>query len=811
MFAGYRYFSGNYAMKLPKGVTSNSQQGYLRMNEAYNHPKEKALIKYYKEWVEKNRGEIETFLSNYDKDNYTYHNHSDGTFRTFKSSINKNDPTYSKIQRLLRDLFLTKVCVIDYCYGINYYNSDNAMYRDYINEDSLNSAFESFRTVINDLYSSYTPENNTADVITEQAKNLELQIQNSDIKLATYSTLKTLYDKWLCAPYKGPDTWDFSSPKSDFQSFTYIDTLYNKIGLQLTTNLTEINEFLSTCMPTSNLETVEGTAMYNNDSVYTYLARIAEQTGGILMAFPQAIGGMGEDSVADMFRAMPYLSDWETDSSTFVYIYHYKPSDQLGSGQYADNGFQLTSEEAEGIFSNANGGYNIPGFGVTFAKQNQSFFNNISLNTENAQVTEASIAATSYIASKGSSLPRSTTLFGQDLYKVRTSYSYQCEFDMMGNMQIMPLMYFQLNNIPFWNGAYMIYKVSHEISPGDMKTHVAGYRINKYSLPLTEGPIITLNGAYGSGLGKASDGIYIPDDKYPVPTGDEANALLGKYDFNRMNVSEDNPVICVIPAHGPNFTKRTAEWLWSNDVVDRICKILNTEHFKKNNVTYTYNVQKCNKDGAFTDSSHNYMTQVNSIIKDFGSKKVIAFTPHWGNASKTDCVIYYGGVDENKQSKVRDDSRMFASIVSDNIKSFIENKNLHKSATAGMFETNTSNPNCVRITTSKKDVLEEVTVSCPTVAVQFWNDGYPPSESCKKALTRTALQVEDAPYKEKNSDGTYKLSQGWLMSDEGKNAIARIACDSIKSFISTLPYNKNNDWTANLNISTLNMPSPLNQ
>lgn len=785
LLAGFMYYGGTYEGNLNK----------LSIYEPYNHPKQNALTEYYLRWVKKNKSNIEFFINNYSSFRIMNGGYSGSGDFSVKSKLNDSTTreNFKKIQSILRDVLLETVCIVDYCGDIHYYDekSEKMSYHNSIAKNALTKSFEYFKMAIKLLYEDFSPsEAETYE--NQQTNDMAVMFENKDLKLSLYLTLKTLYDKWLCAPYKGDDTWNYASQNSDFNTFTYIDTLYNDIGWNLSVNLTSITEWMSQCIPTSNIETTEGDVTYNNASVYEYLARIAQDTGGILMAFPQTIGGIDAESMANMFKAMPYFSNWDTDSSTFVYVYHYKPSEHLGIGQYADDGFQLESDEAEFIFSNNNGnGKKVPGFGVTFAKQNQSYFSNLSLNTENAAVTEASIAATGYIAAKGSTLPQSTTLFGQDLYKVRTSYSYQCEFDMMGNMQVMPLMYFQLNNIPFWNGAYMIYKVSHNITPGNVTTHVAGFRINKYSLPLTDGSVITTRKSYGSGIQSLAI-ANLKDDEWKIPE----NPDVTQYDFDPQNVTDRNPVICVVPAHGPNFNNRTAEWWWSNDIVDRLCKLLNSHSFYDGDGNkYNYNVQKCNKDGAFTTHNSCSMTQVQHIIETFPGK-VIVYVPHWGNNSRAGSKIYYGGKDKDGEMKIFDGSKMFATILAGRIKDFIDNGE-HKHATPGMFIDNTSNPECAKVTTLNDGYLEELTVACPTIAPQFWSDGYPKTEVCKKATTRTSLQVENAPYQEKDENGVYKLSQGWMMSDEGKNAVANISYEAISRFVSSLPYDKNEDFSLN--------------
>ena len=223
---------------------------------------------------------------------------------------------------------------------------------------------------------------------------------------------------------------------------------------------------------------------YTGKSLYEYLTEIAQDTGGMLISFPQMIGGRSIEHMGEMFKALPFTSDWETDESTFVYIYTYKPSEHLGNGEFEDDGMDLQTEQVRTLLSDD--GYQIPAFGVTYGKQNQAYFKNITLNTTNPAVTDASIKATIAIAAKGSDGARETSLFGQDIYRIKTSYSYQCQFDMMGCMQVMPLMYFQLNNVPFWRGGYIIYNVKHSITAGDITTHVTGQKLNKYAIPLTE-------------------------------------------------------------------------------------------------------------------------------------------------------------------------------------------------------------------------------------------------------------------------------------------------------------------------------------
>ena len=53
----------------------------------------------------------------------------------------------------------------------------------------------------------------------------------------------------------------------------------------------------------------------------------------------------------------------------------------------------------------------------------------------------------------------------------------------MGCANIMPMMYFQLNNIPMFKGVYMITSVSHNIIASNMTTKFSGTRVSRYQFP----------------------------------------------------------------------------------------------------------------------------------------------------------------------------------------------------------------------------------------------------------------------------------------------------------------------------------------
>ena len=130
---------------------------------------------------------------------------------------------------------------------------------------------------------------------------------------------------------------------------------------------------------------------------------------------------------------------------------------------------------------------NVPAFGVTFARQNQTYFKRISINSEDSRATDYGIFNTLELSKLGGKgFTDEPFAVGQDIFSIFSNRSYTCTVEMMGCTNIMPMMYFQLNNIPMFKGAYMITKVSHNITPGNMSTTFTGVRVNRNQLPFNK-------------------------------------------------------------------------------------------------------------------------------------------------------------------------------------------------------------------------------------------------------------------------------------------------------------------------------------
>ena len=600
----------------------------------------------------------------------------------------------NKLQEFLRNVFFKVNTVFDlYSHnGLEGKSDLNCNYNDFFH--SINGFINGIKSIYGDIIEKAYGQINTMKSIIELGK-IKSPFENRDIKLSTYMTLKSLYDKWLCAPQYGPEkTWSLNSgaTKSDFNNFIYADSYYHDIGNLFTVNVTSLSNWLNSCLPTLNTETNDSTNVttVNSKSMYEFLTEVAQGSGAMLLALPQQFGQYGSSRIKEMFKPISIHEDWDLDESSFVFMYTYKPSEHLGDESTSEIDMNGYSSKGDGLILTDNDitgsifgddGFTVPAFGVTYAKQNQSFFKNISLSNQNAGMSEVAIASTMNVASKASESPRESILYGQDIYKILTNNSFKCGAEMLGNIQIMPLMYFQLNNVPFWRGAYQILRVNHNISAGKFITNFEGIRINKHSIPLANSSAFIIpeevfnednktngsNDTNGNNNGTHNSSKIVSintngNNIEPNYTKQLNRNYVSTIDFNEKNITKQKPLICITPAHGPR-TKKSLEWQWSSKVVDRIVDILKSyEYFDGTK----YNVQRCNKNGNNTRSGGYSMQETYDLILKYGSEQVVSVVPHWNGGGGKRYEIYL-----NYEGKIRSDSVKLAECMKSEVETVI--------------------------------------------------------------------------------------------------------------------------------------------
>ena len=446
-----------------------------------------AYIKYFKDWVNKNKAEISKNLINKKLNNAC-------TFALVEKD-NSGNTKEKNIRALFREdsdftSFLTNELMRCVCIAkgnVNHFVNSVAWK---VDETMALNYLEGFLKKLRELHGSNTESGGDAVRLVKEPDKT-----SDDMKKELYRYLKLLYDKWIPSYTKG--TWNYQTFfEKDKDSniveegggghkFHFIDSFYNKIGNKLLINPSKLSAKIDAAMDSTDVNTM----------MYGFMADIFAQNKCMILCLQNFIDlGQNKNNGMDkMFKPIPYNEMTKPNKHPdFVVLYPYEPSKHLNidNAEYNDDSFMLNDEFDTPLPIKSRGSdesafYNIPAFGVSYGKQYQSYFKKINVGTLNSVATQQSIMAKHAILRKTDN-DKSKTTVAQDLYDIYTTQSYTCTVEMMGCAWVQPLMYFVLTNVPMFRGSYLIFKVTHRITPGDMTTTFQGTRMPRTANKLIE-------------------------------------------------------------------------------------------------------------------------------------------------------------------------------------------------------------------------------------------------------------------------------------------------------------------------------------
>lgn len=313
-----------------------------------------------------------------------------------------------------------------------------------------------------------------------------------DFKINTYNYFKLLWDKWLCNSSKMEKDWcleKYFGDKNEVGKIHFIDSFYNDIGDNIGINVEKFVNLILRCKYQPSM----------NYPLITFISSFLRDNNMILFNIQNFLGTIEEDNVSKIFKPIPFnqiTNNDIKDGSDIVVLYQFEPSSTLnmeGWQSVRNDNFNITDDDELqplAISSKIQGSKKIPAIGVAYGEQYQSYFHEIKVGMESPAVTEQSIQAMLQISDAhmagSDSNGRKIVPVAQDMYTVYANNAYQCTVSMMGCAWIQPLMYFQLLNVPLFNGAYIIHKVMHHIEPGNMTTNFVGTRLSKFSTKIMD-------------------------------------------------------------------------------------------------------------------------------------------------------------------------------------------------------------------------------------------------------------------------------------------------------------------------------------
>lgn len=379
-------------------------------------------------------------------------------------------------------------------------------------QSKMNIYINNFAKALYGLYNDSEKESTGAANDEKTSNDDETAKLPYEQKTNVYYTLSNLYTKWLVTfneksfsmkspkdsiaerkkRFESPSQYDGEA--TEYGNFLFLDSYQNDISQSFFVNPEKLYDRLK--------EIIEGQTDQNT-SIFQFMSVLANDNKLLFLSLPVYNNFYDEESLQAMFSPQSIYGENSKNTlgygNTYILMYTHEVSKFLDSREEEDvrvaddkidmadtwgNIYPESLEYFKSIKENNEVSLSVPAFGVTYGKQNQGIFKGISLNMVTPQVTDYSILNQLKLAEGGahgdSMYPRG---IGQDMYAIFSNRSYTCTVEMMGCMNIMPMMYFQMNNVPMFKGAYMIINVEHHIKAGDMTTKFTGVRISKNQLP----------------------------------------------------------------------------------------------------------------------------------------------------------------------------------------------------------------------------------------------------------------------------------------------------------------------------------------
>ena len=449
----------------------------------------------------------------------------DGFFKNYTATSKEGLLLFrqsSPIVQRLTELYFQPILVVKPLYVTDWSNKELPFYN-----GKINRRLESYiRDFCQELTVLFKNDLSFKEVDTSQVENDVTTPK--EIKIGLYKYLKIIHDKWL-----GSTEQSFWKASNFIKYWHFIDTFYNDISTKCIINPLQIDREL------------KNSQMDINVTLITLITNVLADSNVALHTVHNFIDLNSKnyvESMENMFKPIPLIEMREpTEEPHFVCIYCGESSSKLDipNSNFKDDSFMLNDDNVlpKAVLSKMNTHEcPIPAFGVTFGSDYQSYFTDISVNTESPITTEQSLKAQFMIAGMNNASAenqKEVYYLGQDLFTVYANNSYTCEVTMMGCAWIQPLMYFCLMNVPMFHGSYMITKVSHSITTGNMVTKFVGTRMANTMTPFVENPIGGTENNEDFEIERIKDiqGKYAkydndcPYKKYPVFVGANGNGV----------------------------------------------------------------------------------------------------------------------------------------------------------------------------------------------------------------------------------------------------------------------------------------------
>lgn len=359
--------------------------------------------------------------------------------------------------------------------------------------DYSNQMLEYHKNVFNNLFLNL--QKGLPDVNYPVQGKIKSAISGDLVKAQLYEMFKALNDKWISGNAYNEETL--------LQDFLFVDRASRNVGDSILIDVLELPRRVRNLNPSASVFTlISGILVENNFSVMplpAYVNFYNIQTPDGRNPVPKT------ESSADFANNLwgTFLNvDYRNSQPKLVCFYSEKPSNypELGRNKdfrYKNDGFNCNSLTDNPVIPNDGKETNYAlsnrcvGFNVDMGIRNQNVFKQFTISQDIGKATSESLAAVNNLANQATG--RDVVSNNVSLLNIYNERSYSSTVTSLGNALLQPTMYFCLNHVPMFNGAYLITSVQHTISPGVFETTFSGVRQRVFSSIRPNNYLISLN------------------------------------------------------------------------------------------------------------------------------------------------------------------------------------------------------------------------------------------------------------------------------------------------------------------------------
>ena len=425
----------------------------------------------------------------------------------YQKNLNSSDGTY--YPKILQPL-ITKTTLLNFSQWT--FARELTSPKGYSSIETTNA--DSSKGPTNDDFFKGFFKNLASEIITQQSKITTQDQENKklsgddDILTQCYYSFKNINDKWLSGPLNtqsadanaGYPYGEVSTPGLKLiDNFVFVDRAMNPIGdtiinPEILINILD-NPEVSVFSVLSQILSMNGFEFFplqnfmkfeNNEWVKSFEidTSISVKTAPTFVCM--YIGG-GSSYPTGMYLYNQFdddgINDLSTNTSQDFYTYSATTDSK---GNPITNGCASVPSEDDQEAQNKKKQSPFPfrqvrAFRVKFGSQNQSMFKDIKIDSKEYPETNESLKILSNIA--GDNKLQAPPPKGQNLYNLYENRAYKATITGLGNVMIQPTQYFQIENVPMYNGAYVILSVEHNVEPNKMTTSFSGMKILQYPVP----------------------------------------------------------------------------------------------------------------------------------------------------------------------------------------------------------------------------------------------------------------------------------------------------------------------------------------